>query len=298
LNRLQLRNALCGGRLRPSSSLPAQGRNLRGAGDRQDFFNGVLVSLAKRRLQKLQKLYWAYSRPLYCEVTPTPAAARVLVLSPHIDDDVIGCGGLMRQHVDAGAVVVSVYLRNGGEGREQEAQRAADLVGLSELVFMRLGPAPGGTSWGPVPTTRSYIPVQKDTIGALREVIQSARPEIVYAPFFLDPHPDHAGATYLLGSAISACPSIKQCYLYEVWTPLVPNVLVDITGEAEIKAGAINLHRSQVETINMSTAILGLNSYRAQINRIRGYAEAYYRLTPAELRKMLRAVSGPASISG
>ena len=58
----------------------------------------------------------------------------------------------------------------------------------------------------------------------------------------------------------------------------MPNALVDITAQAETKRRAINAHRSQVATIDMSAGMLGLNAYRAEMNRIRGYAEAYLRL--------------------
>jgi N-acetylglucosamine malate deacetylase 1 len=257
-----------------------------------------LERLAKRRVRQLQNLYWAFSRPLYCQVIPTPTAHRVLVLSPHIDDDVVGCGGTIRQHADAGAVVVSVYLRDGGKTREAEAQRAAAFAGISELIFMRWGPSGETKRWGPVPTTKSLIPIQEDTVKALREVIETVQPDVLYAPFFLDPHPDHAGATYLLNAVIPSCgTSIKQCYLYEVWGPLVPDVLVDITKQADIKLRAINAHSSQVESINMGVGILGLNRYRAEMNRIRGYAEAYLRVTPGELPNIICAGGGPPSVN-
>jgi N-acetylglucosamine malate deacetylase 1 len=212
------------------------------------------------------------------------------VLSPHIDDDVIGCGGVIRQHADVGAAIVSVYLRDGGATRESEARRAAEIVGVSELIFLRWGPAANRRRWGPVPTTKSLIPIQEDTIKGLRGIIENTKPEVVYAPFFLDPHPDHASATYLLDAAMSSCRApIERLYLYEVWGPLIPDVLIDITKQADVKRRAINAHCSQVENINMGDGILGLNRYRAEMNRIRGYAEAYLRVTPGELQKMLGA---------
>jgi LmbE family N-acetylglucosaminyl deacetylase len=250
----------------------------------------VLAKLVKKRLSRAQNLYWEYSRPLFCQVLAPPAARRVLVISPHIDDDVIGCGGVIRQHADAGAAVVSVYLRDGGATRESEARRAAEIIGVTQAIFMRWGPPATARRWGPVPTAKSLIPIQQDTIQGLREIIQTTKPEVLYAPFFLDPHPDHASATYLLEAAMSSCRAqIERLYLYEVWGPLVPDVLIDITEQADVKRRAINAHCSQVENINMGEGILGLNRYRAEMNRIRGYAEAYLRVTPRELQKMLRA---------
>ncbi len=249
----------------------------------------------KRRVQRLQRIYWKYFRPLYCEVIPTPEAARVLVVSPHIDDDVIGCGGVLRQHAVAGASVTSVYLRNGGPTREAEAHEAGKLLGISDLVFLRWGPDPtAGRAGRTRPGPRAEVEVCQETLAGLRQVIQERRPDVVYAPFFLDPHPDHVAATRLLAAVAGQGMAIEACYLYEVWSPLVPNALVDITGEAETKRRAIDAHRSQVATINMSDGILGLNAYRAQMNRILGYAEAFLRLHPRELAGMLREVNGNA----
>jgi len=250
----------------------------------------ALVKLAKRRLRRAQNLYWEYTRPLFCQVLAPPDARRVLVLSPHIDDDVIGCGGVIRQHADVGAAVVSAYLRDGGPIRESEARRAAEIIGVTEMRFMRWGPPADTRRWGPVPTTRSQIPIQQDTIQGLRALIETTKPEVLYAPFFLDPHPDHASATYLLDATLSSCQTpIERVYLYEVWGPLVPDVLIDITKQADVKRRAINAHYSQVENINMGEGILGLNRYRAEMNRIRGYAEAFMRVTPGELQEILRA---------
>ena len=197
---------------------------------------------------------------------------------------------MIRQHADVGAAVVSAYLRDGGAIRESEARRAAEIIGVTEVRFMRWGPPADTRGWGPVPTTRSQIPIAQETIQGLRALIETTKPEVLYAPFFLDPHPDHASTTYLLNAALSSCQTpIERVYLYEVWCPLVPDVLIDITKQADVKRRAINAHYSQVENIDMGEGILGLNRYRAEMNRIRGYAEAFMRITPGELQKILRA---------
>lgn len=248
---------------------------------------------AKRRVQQLQRVYWRHFRPLYCETITLPPAERVLVVAPHIDDDVIGCGGVLRQHAVGSAAVTSVYLRDGGAVREEEARQAAAIVGIRDLVFLRWGPPPGnGWIRRTRPGRRGDLPVNEGTVSGLGEVVERVRPEVVYVPFFLDAHPEHAAAARLLGETAARGAPVGTCYLYEVWSPLVPNVLIDITGEAEVKRRAIDAHRSQVQTIDMSAGILGLNAYRGAMNRIRGYAEAFLRIGPRELRTMVRDVDG------
>ncbi|MGH9197544.1 MAG: PIG-L deacetylase family protein, partial [Acidimicrobiia bacterium] len=144
----------------------------------------------KRRVQRLQRMYWKYFRPLYCELIPTPEAIRVLVVAPHIDDDVIGCGGVLQQHVVAGATVSSVYLRDGGQVREAEAREAGRLIGIQELIFLRWDEGRESGSWlRTIPGTRPRIAVRESTIIRLGEIVDRLTPDIVYAPFFLDPHP-------------------------------------------------------------------------------------------------------------
>src|SRR5205807_328445 len=72
---------------------------------------------------------------------------RVLVISPHPDDESIGCGGTLRQHVVDGDAAHAVFLTSGERGRrgrplpetarlrEQEARDAAAILGLSGIEF-------------------------------------------------------------------------------------------------------------------------------------------------------------------
>ena len=82
---------------------------------------------------------------------------RVMVFAPHPDDDIIGCGGSLIMHKKNGAEIVVVYMTSGDKGgkssksskraksssnkvariREQEAQNACALLGITELIFLR-----------------------------------------------------------------------------------------------------------------------------------------------------------------
>src|SRR5262245_8021728 len=87
-----------------------------------------------------------------------PAAQKIVVLAPHMDDEVIGCGGTVARHVDAGADVTVIYLTDGRRGaanvnrlkgaelraaevalvarRKEEAHRALAVLGVKKLTFL------------------------------------------------------------------------------------------------------------------------------------------------------------------
>ncbi|OGY22991.1 MAG: hypothetical protein A2172_03600 [Candidatus Woykebacteria bacterium RBG_13_40_15] len=73
----------------------------------------------------------------------------ILVFSPHPDDDLIGCGGSIAQHVKEGNKVSVVYMTSGESGslkyskdalakiREKEARNALGVFGIRDLAFLR-----------------------------------------------------------------------------------------------------------------------------------------------------------------
>src|SRR5436305_15278908 len=80
--------------------------------------------------------------------TERVAAASALVVAPHYDDEVLGCGGLVAQLAAAGAVVRVLFLSDGGGGageganplpdrdayrerRREESARAAEVLGVA-----------------------------------------------------------------------------------------------------------------------------------------------------------------------
>ncbi len=77
------------------------------------------------------------------------SSANVVVFSPHPDDDILGCGGSLIGHVENGGHVTIVYLTSGDAAkwdlgpedlarvREEEARRAAEMLGIEDLVFLQ-----------------------------------------------------------------------------------------------------------------------------------------------------------------
>ncbi|HVW68166.1 MAG TPA: PIG-L family deacetylase, partial [Steroidobacteraceae bacterium] len=227
-----------------------------------------------------------------------PGPENVVVLAPHMDDETIGCGGTLARHVQAGATVRVVFLTDGRQGanatmvgltdearasqeaelvrtRRNEARSALDTLGIHEVDFFD---APDGEL-----TENTEM-----ASGPLRKILQRARPDLVYLPFFLEQHPDHSATTRVLLEATRDSNLNFTCCSYEVWTPLFPNCLVKIDAQMELKRKAIACYDSQLHGSNYVHTALGLNAYRSSafINDYAKYVEAFSCVPLAELRRL------------
>jgi LmbE family N-acetylglucosaminyl deacetylase len=210
----------------------------------------------------------------------------ILVFAPHPDDDIIGCGGSMAHHIHQGDHVAVIYMTSGEAGslkyeppeltsiREAEAKDAAAVLGVTDLTFLRL---PDG-----------YLEYNSSNLDAVVTLIREKKPTRVYIPHQLDAIPDHQ-ITYQLareGIRRAAGPWYPQCGVepwrvntllgYEVWTPLTEvSFSQDISKFISIKLQALQLHRSQIESIPYDQAIQGLNRYRGVMTGRGDYCECF-----------------------
>jgi N-acetylglucosamine malate deacetylase 1 len=207
-----------------------------------------------------------------------PGNQRIVVLAPHMDDEVIGCGGTIARHVAAGSQVSVIFLTDGrrigdamGATRKSEARSALSELGVHQIEF--LDAADGGLMEAAV-----------GLAGSLLAHLERIRPALVYLPFFLEEHPDHRAASLLLLEAMRGSPLTFHCHGYEVWTPLFPNCLVRIDETVEQKKRSLAHYQSQLaESDYMHTAI-GLNAYRSNafLGETCRFAEAFCALPVAD----------------
>jgi LmbE family N-acetylglucosaminyl deacetylase len=216
-----------------------------------------------------------------------------------MDDETLGCGGSLYRHVAAGESVTIAYMTDGRKGdpalnarplamhererledalaavRREEARQAAAMLGVRDLRFL----ANRDQELRLSPYTRRQV----------RELLEALRPDLVYLPFPTDHHPDHRATNRIFLAALSACRGIEAplCCGYEVWAPIEPNCLVDITSVADLKQRALAKFASQMATIDYSRCIMGLHAYRSIVHlRGQGFAEAFVLLPAAEYRRV------------
>lgn len=196
--------------------------------------------------------------PLETDLIPYSAssclpARAVLVLAPHPDDEVFGCGGAIAQHVKSGHPVCVVILTDGAlyadaNVRQRESIAAAQLLGYGKPEFWGL--PDGGLHYADELAQR------------LADKIAQCGADLVYAPSPLEYHPDHRQAQLLATEAVRRSTPELRLAFYEVGAPLRPNVLLDISTVMETKEAAMRCFVSQLEHQNYLGHIQALNFYR------------------------------------
>jgi O-antigen biosynthesis protein len=214
-------------------------------------------------------------------------ARQVLVLAPHPDDEVFGCGGAVAAHQELGVAVHVLVLTDGGQQgnatvREQESRRAGQLLGAQSLIFWHQKDRE---------LTTSSALVKK-----LTALIQSLQIDLVYAPSPWEIHPDHRQAALLAAYSVLNVGGPCRLAFYEVGNPLRPNLLLDITGpRVDLKRQAMDCFASQQIYQDYSEKILALNRYRSYtLSSEVMYAEAFLLLQAAEVSTLLQSHILPA----
>jgi N-acetylglucosamine malate deacetylase 1 len=217
-----------------------------------------------------------FSRNLEPVEMPAPDARRIVVIAPHPDDEIIGPGGTLLRALDQGAKVLVVYLTSGAEAegavREAEADGNGEALGF-DRVYLRY------REWA--------IPDDDRALARITAAIRDFNPDAVFVPFFLDDHDDHRRASHILAKASAAglLDLRLPIWAYQVYTAVLPNVIVDITATRERKAEAIRRYASQMVMRDWANFALGLNAWNSRFLSDRteaAFAEAFFVLPLAE----------------
>lgn len=181
----------------------------------------------------------------------------ILVIAPHADDEVLGCGGVIAKHAAAGDVVSILIVATGIpelyppaviEQTRQELKEAHTLLGVSNVIFLDY----------PVPVLDS-IPVYRLS-SSIEQVIKNLLPTTVYIPHHGDIHIDHQVVYHAASVAtrpIRDC-SVRKILAYETlssteWAApnagsvFIPTVFCDITDFIELKLTAMSKIASQLK---------------------------------------------------
>ena len=176
----------------------------------------------------------------------------VMVIAPHPDDAELGMGGAILRFQAEGLRVGILDLTDGEptpfgspEKRAQETAAATQVLGIDWRQNLGL----------PNRSLEATIEARR----ALASVIRQTRPRWLFAPYWIDAHPDHVAATQLVEAArfwakLTKCDMpgephhperIYNYYCVHLRMTPQPDFILDISEYWEKKLGSIRCYHSQ-----------------------------------------------------
>lgn len=238
--------------------------------------------IALKDLNALSKVLESkrFSQNLDPVIMSHPQLKKVLVIAPHPDDDVFSSGGTILKLVKVGCEFKVVYLTSGSPQTYQVEKshiltdRAAIMEKESKEVSKQIG------------TTVEFwrfnnreINLDEPTLNRLRNTYAEFQPDAVFLPFIADDHDDHRRAVQLFYESFKDYNKLDyDIWAYQVYSNLLPNVVVDITDVIDEKIRLINLWDSVKCSRDWGHYIKGLNAFNCRFLKTNqaGYAECFF----------------------
>jgi len=188
---------------------------------------------------------------------------RCVVVAAHPDDEVLGCGGTVARHAEAGDEVHTYILAEGLTSRDQVRDRTRHREGLNELAAAarRANELLGVSSvtLRDFPDNRMDGVEILDVVKVVEEIGNTHRPQVVYTHHFADVNIDH---TVVHNAVVTACRSLPQSPVEELlffeipssseWRPahaataFLPQLYVDVSATLTKKLAALEAYAGEM----------------------------------------------------
>lgn len=222
-------------------------------------------------------------------------SANILIIAPHPDDEILGCGGTIAKHVANGNKVYVCVVTKGtlplfpSDGVEQvrrECREADTYLGVAEIIFLDFPAA-----------MLEEVP-RYQLNDKICEVVQRIKPEEVYIPHRGDMQLDHK--MIVDASMVALRPKyehvVKRVYSYETlsetgWdipntvNDFIPTVYNDISKFIDKKLDALSIFKSQVAEFPNARSLQAVEA----LARFRG---ATVNVNAAEAFSLVREING------
>jgi len=201
-----------------------------------------------------------------------------LAFGAHADDLELGCGGTLIKLAGQGHQTGGIALTRGEMGtrgapasRAREFTAAAGIMGLTVHEMLDIPDARVEVTW-------------ENQLKVIRQ-IRKYRPRIVFAPYWIDRHPDHEHTSRLVREAAFLAGLAKvetgqsahrprRILYYATRFEFSPSFIVDISAEQEKKLAAIKAYHSQFAAAEPETSISRPDFLETIVARSRLYGAA------------------------
>lgn len=203
---------------------------------------------------------------------------KCLIISPHPDDETIGCGGIMAKHPNNFDVVCINSSGVKYPWDTESADKIADtriaefnsvmkFLGIKKFWIFKI--------FGKPPMFDRIIKNKKNYLN----VLNFKKYDYIFVPDWFDAHREHRFLSQNFIPKLmrkNGYSRHTKIVFYSVWATLdTPNYFEDISEYIQKKQQAILLYKSRTKNSdNYSTRITGLNYYYGMLNNCK-YAEAF-----------------------
>lgn len=208
----------------------------------------------------------------------------VLVVAPHPDDEVLGCGGTLLKHCRSGDRITIVYVTQMQLSQGFLVERIQSRQREIETVCKMLTASAHQFNYPPATLTDED---SVSMIAELSEVFGEVVPDVLYLPNRSDAHSDHGicfKAAYAC-SKIFRCPSLKTILVYETvsetdFSPalasdvFIPNYFVDVSDHMEGKISMMRTYSSEISEHPFPRSIASINALATVRGAAAGVASA------------------------
>lgn len=197
---------------------------------------------------------------------------RILVVSPHPDDESIGCGGLLLNYGSQCDVLLVTDGRTAhGEDetddecareRQKEFEKVFEYAPVNEYFLFNV---PDGKAW------RCEKKLSEFDFSPYTKI---------FVPNRAEENVDHRAVNENVRRVMRKMRLRAELYEYEVWAPLAfPTHFLDISAQIGEKEKLIDCYKSQLRLRDYHAMVQGINAFRGVICHTE-YAEAYEWITP------------------
>jgi LmbE family N-acetylglucosaminyl deacetylase len=211
----------------------------------------------------------------------------VLVIAPHPDDEVLGCGGTIAKRAAAGDDVWVCVVTEGKEplyskefvrNEYEEMQNAHRILGVSHVITLGF------------PSAMLDTVPQYEINEELAAVVDAVKPDEVFIPHRGDIHRDHqiVADAAMVAMRPNNEHKVKRILAYEtmsetdwnipnVQNAFIPNVYEDISKYTVRKTDALMMYRSQVFEYPAARSMIGIQGLARHRGAVAGMeaAEAF-----------------------
>ncbi len=214
----------------------------------------------------------------------------VLIVAPHMDDEIIACGGVIQQYVKKSANITVVFMTDGSEGnpnydpvklaklRKEESRHACGLLGVTDLIFLD--------------NIEKSFKNNEENRSAIKNLVEEKNIEAIFYPMAFDGNRDHVTTSWIVLDALKNLKSNLNLYGYCVWSPIIPTLTVNIDDEIEQKIKAMELFKTQLEQFDLIDMTLSNSRYMGYVYGMwKGHSENFIAGTVKEHERLSRLIS-------